>query len=281
LESTRPLKYLDNNWMKELRDFVINTNSKISIQRIWCPQIKRVNDKLIMEEILKLNRSNRELEIINYWRLYLKVQTLSDITNAAGDKLSYRFMSSKSATPTTTGTEKWPLQAKPKDSSFRIWKNAIQEAFNIDKQGRLRSTKLGKWIHHQDAFSCEWENYWDPPTNKLWKRITDRHNAIYECKYKNSRIRRYSLESDDIDVEIPSTALPIDVNILKNWNQVNIPKIYEFDTPNRIRQKVPNNTDINEMENNTALHTWRNQQPICSRRLLQIIDDKSNQTQPE
>lgn len=128
-------------------------------------------------------------------------------------------------------------------------------------------------------FTCEWEYYWDPLTDSLWKMITEGHYAVCACKHKNGRIRRYQLEHQDNNVEIPETVLPVDATKLKKWYQISIPKFYDHEAPIRIWQKLQ--TDRQESSNDsstcTELNNWGIQQPLWSKRMMQNINDMRQQ----
>jgi hypothetical protein len=55
LSSREDLKYIGKNWFMVIRDFLIKTNAEINIQQIWVPKLFREKDKIIMDEVNKLD----------------------------------------------------------------------------------------------------------------------------------------------------------------------------------------------------------------------------------
>ena len=89
-------------------------------------EIKDSDDKIaILEEREKKNlEAIKELQKIDRCRLYLQVETLSDITDGTGDYISITSYNGK-RTNFTTPTHDWPEQTIPDKSHWNLWKKAI------------------------------------------------------------------------------------------------------------------------------------------------------------
>lgn len=77
----QPLHYMDQNWFLNIREFLIQSNSSITIEQVWTPISGREKDRFIMDEFNKLSLSIRKMQILNNWRLYFQIIHLSDMTN--------------------------------------------------------------------------------------------------------------------------------------------------------------------------------------------------------
>lgn len=98
---------MDNNWILDLRDFLIETKSNMSIRNTWAPPlIHRANDR---------NLPPKHLRIFNNWRLFFQVIRMSDMTNAKGDKLDQKYVQYNASTNHSNQTSRpqWPRQDKP------------------------------------------------------------------------------------------------------------------------------------------------------------------------
>jgi hypothetical protein len=92
LETTININYIQKNWFTQIREFLLNTNSKIVIKTRWVPVLKRVDDFAIMDKITLLDIPESKKVIFNNWRLFFQVSTLSDMVNIAGDQIEERFI---------------------------------------------------------------------------------------------------------------------------------------------------------------------------------------------
>jgi hypothetical protein len=102
----------------QVREFLMETNTKIIIKDIWLPQIKGDNDMVIMDtgqcEVPK-----SKTQVFKNWRLFFQVKTLSDLANACGDGIEERFLNKKTLTEyKSTSKLNWPKQKMPNIKSL-------------------------------------------------------------------------------------------------------------------------------------------------------------------
>lgn len=80
LSCNSKLNYLDDNSILHLHTFIFEINATIEIDNIWIPQKQRENDCFLMDEFRKcMDLTDRQMTLINYWRIYFQVITLSDL----------------------------------------------------------------------------------------------------------------------------------------------------------------------------------------------------------
>jgi hypothetical protein len=84
LESNKVIKYIDNNWFFQVRDFLHNIGASINIKKCWTPQAKQQNDFLLMDTVQRLDMTNVNKKIFHNWKIYFQVDSMADITNANG-----------------------------------------------------------------------------------------------------------------------------------------------------------------------------------------------------
>jgi hypothetical protein len=114
LESDQFIQCIPDNWFLNIRGFLLKIKAKILIRGLWQPKLLRQDDFFIMEKIDQLNPSKRDAIIINNWRVYLQVLTLSDITNAAGDRISGEIYNRNQVHKWSSKSRlKWPHQKMP------------------------------------------------------------------------------------------------------------------------------------------------------------------------
>ncbi len=113
-----------------------------------------------MEIFNTLKGTYKDMEILNRCRLFLQVITLSDITNAAGDRLIIEAKTGLllSSRPSSL---LWPNQGPPSQADWKVWMHYLSL---LEVNGKLLSP-LGEWISstHQ-----KWYHQIDPSTGIVY-----------------------------------------------------------------------------------------------------------------
>jgi hypothetical protein len=166
-ESVHKIKYIPNNWfLLHLRSFTIACNATIIFQNLWTPTLERKNDLILMECFMQLNLTPAELRMANTWRLFFKVNKLSDICNVAGTHISREYQCrplQRKVTFPRVSKLQWPCQPEPThDLGFRAWTKSLRLAFQIEEDGRLsRRFVMGKWTSSFTASQSRWNFCYD------------------------------------------------------------------------------------------------------------------------
>jgi hypothetical protein len=180
LESTIPIKYIQNTWFSELHLFLITHELTIKIKEIWKPTLKRTGDKILMDSV-DLQPMDR-VQVINNWRLYFQITNLSDLTDPEGKRicdiyLKYPSTEVAPSHPTRSTNLMWPRQGKPSKRSFCYWRSFISSVANCDSMGRLQKP-LGLW-------------YIKSPQDSKWKSYAN-HNTLFVL-YQTTTYIQYDL----------------------------------------------------------------------------------------
>ena len=85
--------------------------------------LNRKNDRNIMRMIIDAGVGVTECKLINICRQYLKVINLSDITNAAGNKIIPEYFHRQ----VHSSQLNWPHYEKPPQKVWVIWRKYIQQ----------------------------------------------------------------------------------------------------------------------------------------------------------
>jgi hypothetical protein len=94
MEDTRPLDYIEWGWIPGIRDFLQHIQGKITGVTTK-PPIYRINDAYIMDAPILHSMTRKERILIHRCRIYLQIECLSDISNAAGTKIHSSWMKRK------------------------------------------------------------------------------------------------------------------------------------------------------------------------------------------
>lgn len=130
-QSQQDISYVPMNWLLHIREFLIETKATLEIRNLWLPKVQRQNDRFLMTEFRNMKATKAELIILNNWRIYYKVILLSDICFASGKGIQPIFMEYNHSTLKRQSSSllNWPIQGKPDENSFKIWKQYLKQCF--------------------------------------------------------------------------------------------------------------------------------------------------------
>ena len=159
------LPQLEAQWIPSLRSFLHQIKATIELDNDYRPSLQREGDMFIIDKVLQNPRfTPQQMQQINYCRQYLQVHTLSDVCQANGKQIDIGNIHGN--LHQCTNRYRWlpTNQAKPDNSSWKIWTSAISIWFTLD--GLLHNS-LGKWLHPASQLRRSWSSYWYPGNNTI------------------------------------------------------------------------------------------------------------------
>ena len=175
-------------WIKHTWPFAYNNHITIKDNVTSTIPLLRDNDLYLMEAFINEGFSGITLHRINKCRLYLQVNTLSDIYNGYGNDYStnaYQCIQDR----TRPSPLIWPVQPCPDIKSIKAWRSAIRKTF--PKINRLCGYTLGNWRFNNIP---NWIWFYHPPTQRIfqrfgqiwriWERCSQRRIMGLKPKYK-------------------------------------------------------------------------------------------------
>ena len=177
LDDARKLHHLEDPWITTVHDFLNITNSSIVIEGIRTPSSRREQDRNIMDIVIDSKRwTEQETKIINYWRMYLQVETVADMSNGTGTKVLTHIRNGQKS-PTSTSKLLWPIQERPRSTAtLKIWQSFIDE---ITYKGEQLKQQLGQWTNTENR---EWQVYYDEDYDTVYKRHNDKWREYDDAK---------------------------------------------------------------------------------------------------
>ena len=148
------LPYLTPCWLTSMRQFMARHSIQLAVAKAKLVPLARTHDRYLMDDFgLLSNLTPDDLYDINRVRIFLKVTTLSDITDGCGvyiteDAFSARPLSDRSP------KLRWPRQPSITTRQRNLWKTAIESAY----------TSWGRRLHHPLG-------HWTGPPNQIWSTI--------------------------------------------------------------------------------------------------------------
>jgi hypothetical protein len=176
LEDCRPLEYLEWGWIPQIRDFLYHIDGKI-LHATKTPELYREHDQYLMDSPYLDRKTRREKLYIHRCRLYLQVETLSDIVTSAGTQILTSWYNPIAERPSKS-LLRWPKQKRPNQQAWNAWKQFLRSFEN--GTNRLRRP-LGKWTKinqyrmHQAVIDEE---------GNLWLH---QQNMLYNCHKKGNK----------------------------------------------------------------------------------------------
>ncbi len=178
-------KLLTKGWVMSIWEF-LSTSESIKVTRRdnlmnRTPRFK--GDRYIMQAILEqTNITGDELRMINYCRIYLQVELISDIATADGKFIRQDVWVGKRVLEQgNTNTFEWAKQPRPSEKIWQLWRNTLQMAFRLSSNGKfdipvppIEVTPDWRWVYHND-------------TQRLYHKVADGFSEY--LVYRDSRTR--------------------------------------------------------------------------------------------
>ena len=221
LESTDPLTYITDNWFLQLRNFLITINGTISIKNVWRPQLERNGDCILMKIFQKSGLPPASLRLVNNWRLYFQVSTLSDICNATGTTILLNYRKRPQGIKRAyirTSKLRWPRQAEPGPYGFRYWMYCLKHCCGMDTMGNI-PRRLGNWIVSPTSSNSIWTSYMSTQTKLLYLKCVDGYQ-VFIPTYSRTQSCRYSLQHSSLSTDVPADAIPVGVLIKETSQEI-------------------------------------------------------------
>ena len=148
LTYSKPIPYLESQWLCHLREGLWQISGHIYIPELWMEPLQRHNDSFLMSHLLHdQSLSYTQLHSLNCCRLYLKISRISDIASTGGKSIQQCYRDGTAQNPYTT--LQWPIQLKPHTSAWKLWSKTLNRHFPI---GSTLHPQLGQWCHSSNKY---------------------------------------------------------------------------------------------------------------------------------
>ena len=174
-----------NLWLTSTLEFC--TKYKIQFQESGTSLgLKRVHDKMLMETIDNLRLPSPTMKAINRCRMFLRVTTLSDITNGDGHTLHPNTFNHVRFGKRDNWS--WPPQGMPDTSDWKHWDAAVRTSF---LHGQRLLQPLSHWTLPPETYKETWD-FFLTSDNKL---IQHNENQWYTYHPIDATRRRLQFDS--------------------------------------------------------------------------------------
>ena len=155
-----PLPHLESKWIGSLRQFLASINASLHLDDHRPPVLQRFHDFNIMDVVMESQQfSPAEIRRINYCRLYLQAETVSDLTQIDGRKLDPHKLRGTSSLMSSFTVENSIHQERPADREWQLWRRANKLWSTRDGTLHRRLGNFVVAIHEQHqrhrAYCCD------------------------------------------------------------------------------------------------------------------------------
>ena len=279
-------KYLTRTWITTTWEFLSKTQLQLRIPNIWTPSPQRQNDSFLMTHASETyNKGTATLKKINRCRLFLKVTTLSDITDATGRYIESNIWKGQRPTHRTT-TLNYPLYERPPTPDWTAFRKFLKTLLRdpLDPKSQLQEThKLGPW--HTQRHET-WYTQYSPTTRRLY--IQKPNRSLYSYGKDRASSSTFQNHTRKTESTIPRDVIPI--SLTHSLNTTGIPTATPIEPQRRNIQTVPTTQSPNNQNDQfnctnipdalieilKALPTWQRQRienlELCPAFLTQYGD---------
>ena len=149
LVNMMPTDYIEARWLETARIFLNAVNATITIPSLTTIEPQSHRDRSLMLIARDTTTNTNELRLINNCRLYLQIHLLTEILTPDGTAI---LTDAFHGHPDTNGqprlwkvsksTLKWPLQPRPPDKAWQMWRKMLRPLMRPKENMQLRR-KLG------------------------------------------------------------------------------------------------------------------------------------------
>ena len=158
-DTTTRLPHMESRWLKSLREYLQQVKGHIQIDHKYISPLARIHDCFIMDAIIDSHHFNdKEIQRLNYCRLFLQAVTLSDLTNASGTHLDKAML--RGYPDQCSSVSRWHhvTQGRPDDAQWQLWQRANR--LWSTAEGALKQP-LTRWIIPVQRQRRQWQVYGD------------------------------------------------------------------------------------------------------------------------
>jgi hypothetical protein len=154
--------YVPGEWINATRQYLRDADQHLKLHGAYTPTLRCAGDRCLMQDALGWTQQPQLLTDINNCRLYLRAETLADITTADGTELVHDLVYNERGPETMGSTHYrtpllWPRQPRPGIRAWKRWRKFLQVTYSYST--RTLRQPLGAWQqpHHHRQWTVQYE----------------------------------------------------------------------------------------------------------------------------
>jgi exonuclease III len=206
-----PAPHLEGLWIPQVRSFLRRIQGSLQIADLSVQPLQRQQDFYIMDAAVQCpSLSNSDVKRVNYCRLYLQILTLSDMTNAKGNRLAPGIRQGIHLWSQSKSNIREIHQERPDDTSWIIWRRFLNTFSTFHE---YLHQHVGSWLQPSVKLRRSWPYIYSPSGNTLYVRSGLQYE-IHPC----IRTRLYSFDMTMAVSLQPADGIPVDcVETTTGW----------------------------------------------------------------
>jgi hypothetical protein len=204
-DTSKPLPHLENElWVSSLRQYLSASFLQVHIVHVTHKDPKCINDTFLMDQACTMGYSDKKLCMINRCRIYLRAETLADVSSYSGKTIDAQALECN-AQARIISPYIWPAQPRPGLQHRKVWKQFLQTFCHI---GTLQlETPLGKWTCIDIPKRAGCSTFFHPTENQAL-RVTHGNIETAEITVRHTYKTIGTFKS--YDLQTGSTLIPAD-----------------------------------------------------------------------
>ena len=167
-----PLPHLESAWLASLRNYLKDIQGWLELDQTYTPPLQRQQDQYIMDIAIQSKKFKPfQLRLLNYCRLYLRVITLADITNANGTHIPTTIIQGKATAINRNSQWCHVHQPRPGNRAWQEWRKFCRQISH--RTTHQLNQPLGSWTVPVSDIRRKWEYWHDPISDTLYHKRND------------------------------------------------------------------------------------------------------------
>ena len=159
-----------HTWLHAAIKYAHEHDILIDLPFQWLKPIRQRDQSLIWGFCLR-GLLYKDLLRLNRVRLFYRITCLAEVSTAKGDCIDDSRLGSHGKDAIGfchRSCFTWPFQQRPIRTDFKYFRDVLQLTFCHDQSWRLRED-LGDWTLTQEQYTSDWEWFFSPSQQLLWK----------------------------------------------------------------------------------------------------------------
>ena len=209
----KSISHLEGHWLVSIRQFLASIEGSLELTSTHIPALQRSGDAFLMEKACSSRLfSPADLRKLNYCRLYLNVTTLSDVTNATGNRFAPGIFAGTKSVQQNSSKGPAAKQDRPSNPTWAIWRRLLRLYGDINSL----FLPLAAWHVSGPNLHRDWPTLYSREYNQIYRRSHQHYDA-----FKPVRHAVFSFTPHDCHVDVPLDSLPADATeVSDGWRVI-------------------------------------------------------------
>ena len=203
-DTSTKLPHFESKWLASVRGYLATVGGSLQLDQDTVPKLQRQHDKFIMDIVIASGKFKPfQIRMVNYCRLYLRVLTVADISNANGTSITPGAFQGLPSAINTNSNWCHVHQKRPGSRAWQAWRKACR--IFSDRGTQVLDQPLGPWTVPANELRIQWQFWHHRQADQLYRRRLDGTFTIH------TRMQ-FDFDADIAahSPDLPAAAIPVD-----------------------------------------------------------------------